>query len=181
MAEFACTCGAFRAEIDPAGTRGGTHAVCYCTYCRDHAERLGHHEAVNASGGVALYQTMPSRVRVTRGAEHLACMKLSSRGPLRWYASCCDSPVAVTGPVRGIPMATMFASGLPASALGPIMFRVNTGSATGPVPNGAPRLGLARGVARFGRWMTAERLTGRYKRTPFFDDDGNPVAEPRRA
>ena len=180
MAQFACSCGAFRAEIEPDGARGGTHAICHCTYCRDHAERLGHPEAVGEAGGVRLYQSMPSRVRVTQGAEHLASMKLSARGPLRWYAACCGSPVAVTGPVRGIPMATLYASGLPEGALGPLMFRVNTGSATGPVPDDTPRFGLARGVARFSRWMAAERLTGRYKRTPFFDDAGNPVAEPSR-
>jgi len=52
--------------------------------------------ALMPDAGVALYQTRPDCVHIDDGAEHLACLRLSPKGLLRWYASCCDTPLANT-------------------------------------------------------------------------------------
>lgn len=180
MAEYRCRCGSVRLEIAPFGARHGNHAICHCTYCRKHAETLGHDEALGEAGGLRLYQTRPSAVRVAQGEEHVRSMTLSKRGPLRWYAACCDSALAVTGPMRGMPFLSIVGAGLDETP-GPVLFRVHTKHATGPVPEDGQRLGFARGAAWLARTMTTERLSGRWKQNPFFDDAGDPISPPRRA
>ncbi len=170
--EWACRCGAFAAEAD---TSGGLRAVCYCNSCRDFASRMGAEDALDEAGGSDLYQVAPERIRFLRGAENLAWLKLTPKGPVRWFTSCCNTPVATTLETPAIPFVTFqshrFAD---PAALGPVTIRVFRKDATGRAPDDGG--GALKLYANFG-WRTLKsKLSGGSKRNPFFGLDGTPVA-----
>lgn len=176
---FQCRCGAVRGEI--AHTGQAVRAVCYCTDCQAYARLLGQAPAVlDAHGGTEIVATRSGNVRFTSGTADLACLSLSPRGLLRWYASCCDTPIANTPRNWKMPYAGMVHSCLrhpdPLERAFPdVQLAANTKSAIGK-PTGATSMA---GVARFARTMLrlgGDRLTGRYRVTPFFDAHGAPVA-----
>jgi hypothetical protein len=127
-------------------------------------------------------------VRFTSDTRTLACLSLSPRGLLRWYAACCRTPIANTPRNWRLPYAGVVHACL--SAVQPIerswpkvQIRVNTHGASGPVPRTGWTQYLS--MAAFAPRMLASRLSGAYRCTPFFDEGGVPRAEvyvaPRRA
>ncbi len=173
--EWTCRCGAFAAEIDIAR---GIRAVCYCNSCRDFALRTHAGEALDAAGGSDLYQVAPEQVRITRGRDKLAWMKLTEKGPARWYTTCCETPVANTLVTRALPFVTLqshrFAD---AEELGPVSVRVFRRDATARAPDGGK--GAFALYMNFARRMLRSRLTGGWRRNPFFTEAGDPVG-PRK-
>ena len=167
-----CDCGKVRIEIAPAK---GTRCVCYCWDCQAFQRHLGHPEALDAAGGSDLFQTMPYRVEVQEGAEQLACLQLSEKGPLRWYAACCNSGICNTWRSPKVPLASLTVRGFkdPTPA-GAVLARVNRSGATGHIdgPKGSVRTLIVRFLAA-ALWA---RVTGRYRNTPFFQADGSPIA-----
>lgn len=171
-----CACGAFEAEIAPVK---GTRCICYCRDCQAFLAHLGKQEIADGQGGTDLYQTMPDQVRITRGAEHLAALKLTDKGPIRWYTTCCKTPVCNTGARRAVPLASFPVHFLDApQAIGPVIARVNRKGARGHIEGETGSVGRVI-VSFIGRALVA-LVTGRYRRTPFFDAEGRPVAKPKR-
>lgn len=76
--------------------RAGTRVVCYCDDCQAYARFLGRDDILDRRGGTDIWQTRPALVRITQGEEELACLRLSERGMIRWYARCCRTPIANT-------------------------------------------------------------------------------------
>ncbi len=173
-ANWTCRCGAFAMRVQEVPA-SGTPATCYCTDCRAFAYLHGDAGALDPAGGVALYTTTPDRIDIVRGSAHLACERLTPRGPLRWFTTCCDTPVGNGAPLRGVPFFSVQAARL-ADAPSKPAARLHRGSATGHIPR--PRgntYALVMAVAKRG---IASRLSGRWTRTPFFGADGQPVARP---
>ncbi|GAA6158434.1 hypothetical protein NBRC116589_06080 [Ruegeria sp. HU-ET01832] len=171
---FACSCGCLRGHITAAGIRCSTHVVCYCNDCR--AAQLYFNQPDPAPGPVEVLQMLPEEVRIETGAEHLALMQLSPKGMLRWYASCCDAPLATTSRTAKFPFAGFIvARMLDTSALGPITTR-------GFVPKpGGKQEHEKLGYAAFGlvSRVLKSLLTGSWKHTPFFDiGTGDPIRTP---
>lgn len=156
-------------------------AVCYCRDCRTYAHWLGYpRQVLDAAGGTDIVATHSRYVRLTAGAPQLACMSLSPRGLLRWYASCCNTPIANIPRDRKLPYVGLVHTCLESvqpleTSFPPVQMDINTKSALRPTPHrGGPAA-----MARFGAMVTrlaAARLTGSYRNTPFFDADGAPVA-----
>lgn len=176
---FQCQCGALRGEI--AHPSRGVRAVCYCGDCQTYAHLLGEPQRVlDALGGTEVVATLAGDVRFTSETSALACMSLSPRGLLRWYASCCRTAIANTPRNRKLPYVGLVHSCLrqpePLERSFPrVHLRVNTGHAKGQ-PAAYPKLG---GMARFGilaARLAAARLAGGYRATPFFDASGEPVS-----
>lgn len=173
---WSCRCGTVALDVaEGQGLRG----VCYCRHCRAFARHFGAEDGLDPAGGTDLYQTTPDCLHVIRGADRLACLRLTSKGPLRWYAACCGTPLANTATTRNIPFASlMLAPVTDRDAAGPVRARVYTEGATGRLP------GRSGGTfAMVGGVLTralAARLAGRHTETPFFDDAGAPVAQPSR-
>ena len=94
MHRLQCQCGSIRANIDSAGT--SNRIICYCTDCRAFARFLARPDVVDARGGTEIIQVAQSRVRITRGKERLAAIRLTENGMVRWYASCCRTPIGNT-------------------------------------------------------------------------------------
>ncbi|WP_235216134.1 DUF6151 family protein [Ruegeria halocynthiae] len=146
----------------------------FCHDCR--AAQLYFGQPDPAPGPVDVLQTNPEEIKFDSGAEHLALMRLSPKGALRWYASCCNTPLATTSRTPKFPFAGFIVNRIPdPSGLGPITTRGFV-----PRPNGKQSheklgpaiIGLLTRVAK-------SRLSGSWKDTPFFNPDtGKPVAEP---
>jgi hypothetical protein len=178
---FQCQCGTLQGEVSNPGQ--ALRAVCYCKDCQAYGRLLGEPQRVlDAQGGTDIVATESRYVKFTAGMESLACLCLSPRGLLRWYAKCCNTPIANTPHDWKIPYAGLVHTCLrnpePVERSFPqVQLRVNTGSALGR----PPETHKLSGWARFGALMlrlTRSRLVGGYHATPFFDPHGKPVVEP---
>ena len=179
--ELRCRCGQVRGEVDLA--RAHARAICYCRDCQAFARFLGQVDALDPEGGTGIVAMAPDGVRITAGDAQVACMSLSPRGLLRWYAACCRTPLANTSRDAKLYYTGLVAGCLDAApgqldaALGPADRLVaNTSSGTSPVKAGRLRL-LLGGLRIFGPAILA-RIRGRRAGAPFFDAQGRPVREP---
>ncbi|HEX6362932.1 MAG TPA: DUF6151 family protein [Albitalea sp.] len=174
-----CLCGNVRGHVVlPATT---ARAVCYCRDCRAFARYLERADILDAQGGTDIVATPPSHVRFEHGVDALACMSLSPRGLLRWYAGCCRTPIGNTPRDRrthyvGLVSACLAAQPLEPS-FGPARVRLNTASARGPVRSS--RVGTALAVLKIMAFVLPARFTGRHRDNPFFDaTSGDPIKRP---
>jgi hypothetical protein len=175
---FQCRCGQVRGEVE-AG-HGALRAACYCRDCQAYAHLLGQPERVlDAQGGTEVVATQSRYVRFTSGAESLACLSLSPRGLMRWYARCCNTPIANTPRSWKLPYVgmvhTCLRQPLPLERSFPrLQMRANTKSAHGPLPAGGNAAGMLRLLGLMAR-LTGQRLSGGHRSSPFFDAQGAPV------
>jgi hypothetical protein len=159
--------------------------MCYCKDCQAFAHFLGRaREVLDEQGGSDVIQVLPKDVTLMQGAEALACMRLTPKGLLRWYASCCNTPIGNTLATPkvsfvGLVHACLHAPGKSLDdSFGPVRIWVHTKSASGaPKPE---QRGLGKALRWVIRTVLKARLNGDYKRTPFFRaDTGAPIVTPR--
>ena len=178
-----CDCGRLKGTLER--TAGVNRCACYCADCQAFARFLKReNEILDAAGGTDIVQTTPKNVTFTEGIEHLACMRLTDRGLLRWYAACCNTPIGNTPPDFKMSFVGLIHNCLGSErgsldkAFGPIRMRVHTESAKGE-PKPKP-IGMLAGVSRAIAGILKARIDGSYKRTPFFiPASGEPVATPK--
>ena len=174
---FACRCGTVRGTLRDVAPGAGTHLVCYCRDCRAYARHLGDDAALDADGGTDIFQTSAAQLEIEAGQDYIACLRMTSRGPLRWYAACCNSAIGNTPALAGIPFAGFVTAHFAGrDAFGPIVARVFTESSTPPAGTPPPKkFGLPRVALGFMRTTLAARLAGDHRRHPFFPG-GRPLA-----
>ncbi len=182
-----CACGRLRGQVHDVGPGSGNHAICFCDDCQAYAHFLGHPERVlDASGGTQVFQLTPAQLELTEGLDQLRCMRLSEKGLLRWYAGCCNVPIANTLPWPRVPFAGIIVARLGsqqgesavAEALGPVRASVHARFAKPPLPANARRsmpLGL---MARTLRLLAIAALRGKHAPSPFFTTTGELRVEP---
>jgi hypothetical protein len=176
-----CRCG--RIEGTLALPHKGVRAVCYCRDCQSFARFLGPPPGMlDAQGGTEVVVVRPDRVALQRGVDQVACMSLSPRGTLRWFAACCRTPLGNTPrnpgfPHLGLVHSCLGSGGDLAAVFGPVRMRVNRRSAAGAVA-AAPALGFAAAIARYATGLALARASGAHRRSPFFDAAGKPIVEP---
>lgn len=125
---------------------------------------------MDAQGGTDVIQTRPANVTFTQGRDVLACMRLTEKGLLRWYPTCCNTPVGDTLADFRVSFVGLVhtclegGGGSVDDSFGPIRAHVNTMSTKGKVPSSpvAMILVILRCIALAG----AARINGSYKRTP---------------
>lgn len=170
-----CRCGALSGEVSHTGS--ALRAVCYCRDCRAYAIHLGKPETVlDALGGTEVVATQAGYVTFDRGVENLACLSLTPNGTLRWYAKCCNTPIGNTPRDWRLPYVGLVHSCLekPLERSFPgAPLPVNTASTRGTPPgrHWSQILKLFTFIPQF----AIARITGAYKRTPFFSRAGTPV------
>jgi len=178
-----CRCGKIKGYVVRPDM--AKRAVCYCKDCQAFARFLKRADTVlDEHGGTAIVATVPKLVHFTQGLEALACMSLSDRGLLRWYASCCNTPIGNTPRSFKTPYVGLIESCLKSNSpslqesFGPVRMVLNTKSARGrvkstPASNLVALLGVMKSVI-------GARLSGAYRPNPFFaTETGAPVARPR--
>lgn len=136
---------------------------------------------VDRCGGTDIVPISPAGVCITDGLEHVACMSLSDRGRLRWYTTCCQTPLGNTARSPNIAYVGTIATCLDAGAsefdatLGPRdRVVLNTGSATCKVS--ATPLPFLLGGLSIIRGIVAAKI-GAPQLSPFFDAN-RPLREP---
>jgi Family of unknown function (DUF6151) len=178
-----CQCGTIRGVV--ADPRNANRCVCYCRDCQAFAHFLGRAEAVlDERGGSEIIQIPPRNLTFTQGSEALACMRLTEKGLLRWYAGCCNTPIGNTLATPKISFIGLVHNCLESGAqslddsFGPIRAWVNPKGAKGdPKPE---VVGQGPVVWWFITRVLRARLNGDYKRNPLFNaDTGKPVMIPR--
>jgi len=178
-----CGCGTLRGSV--SHTEKANRAVCYCRDCQAYAQFLGNAEGIlDELGGTDVVATLSQYVTFTEGMEALACMSLTQNGLLRWYASCCRTPIGNTQRDFRVSFVGLVHPCLEGtsktldSSFGRVRMRVNTKSAKGK-PQSMPLSTLA-ALPRFVTSIIRARLDGSYRLTPFFDPDrGTPVVSPK--
>jgi hypothetical protein len=177
-----CECGRVqgRVETDQVYVR----ATCYCKDCQAYARWLDRPGVADAQGGTDMVAMNPAGMHITAGSEQVACMSLSGKGILRWYAACCRTPLGNTPRDGRIAYVGVVAMGLsPAremdEALGPRGKTViNSGSAQGKVR--ATPVGFVVGGVRILRGILGARLREQGPML-FFDGEGQPIRSPQVA
>jgi hypothetical protein len=178
-----CQCGTLKGFVSPADM--AERAVCYCKDCQAFARFLERADQVlDKQGGTEILATLPRHVHFTQGIEVLVCMSLSDRGLLRWYTSCCNTPVGNTPRDVKISYVGLIHSCLANSnptmqdSFGPLRMVLNTKAAKGevkstPISNVVSLLKIMKSVI-------GTRISGGYKRNPFFvEDSGMPIKQPQ--
>ncbi len=178
-----CRCGTLKGYVSHSGNVN--RCVCYCRDCQAFAHFLGRPaEILDAQGGTDVIQTRPANVTFTQGRDVLACMRLAEKGLLRWYTTCCNTPVGNTLADFRVSFVGLVHNCLEGGggslddSFGPIRAHVNTKSTQGKVQSSPVAMVLV--ILRFIALAGGARINGSYKRTPFFSvDTGAPVATPK--
>ena len=162
-------------EMTPASAN---RVVCHCRGCTDYAHALGRAaEILDELGGSEVIQISPRRLELTDGLEHLGCMRMTERGALRWYATCCRTPLAHTLPSPRMPFMSVShvcldwdGAGAPReSVAGPIRARVNGRWRRGQTPASAGFGSLLSMLAHYAPLFVGWLIRGDARASPFFD------------
>jgi hypothetical protein len=180
--DIRCSCGALKGRLSNPETLN--RAICYCRDCQAFAHFLKRSdEILDERGGSDIIQTQPKHITFFQGAEHLACVRLTKKGLMRWYTRCCNTPVGNTMANYKFSFVGLVHNCLEQDGaklditIGPVDAQVYTQSARGePKPI---QHGLAGSLWRLGGMQLRARFNGSYRQTPFFDGDtGKSVVEP---
>ncbi len=176
-----CQCGALHGEV--SHTERALRGVCYCKDCRAYSHHLGQEAVAHDSlGGVEFVATQAQHVTLTGGTQHLACLSLSEKGLLRWYAKCCNTPIGNTTRSWKVAYVGLLHTCLkadPASyerAFPRLQMRVNTGGAKEAPP--AMTFSTITALMGFMPRVMLSGVNGAYRQTPFFNAPaGTPKVE----
>lgn len=178
-----CECGAVQGTAHNITPKSGNRVACCCHDCQAFADFLDRRpQTLDAHGGTEIYQTSQSQIKIDSGHDQLKSMKLSPKGLMRWYASCCNTPIANTMspslPFAGI-VHTFTDIDDRDKALGPIRAYCQTQHATGTVTHPKAHNKFPLGITgRILRQLITWKIQGKNKPSAFYDENGAPVSEP---
>jgi hypothetical protein len=178
-----CTCGTLKGFV--SHPERVNRVVCYCTDCQAFAHFLGSAgEILDANGGTDVIQTVPANVTFTEGQQVLACIRLTEKGLVRWYAKCCNTPLGNTLADYRISFIGLIHTCLKDpnrtldESFGPVRIWSFTKGAKTPVKSRP--IAMMAGMLRIMSMLIRARISGDYKRTPLFvPHTGAPVAAPK--
>jgi hypothetical protein len=179
-----CRCGAVRGVARGASPANVNHCFCYCDDCQAFVHFLGRADDIlDTQGGTEITQMSQANVAFTAGTNKIAAVRLTPTGLMRWYASCCGTPIGNTLGTSAMPFIGVIHAFIdaPSTALGPIRGRGFAKRAKGgraAVPkDGLPDVVMvARMLGKLLKW----RLRGDHKHSALFDaTTGHPFVEPR--
>ena len=175
---FSCRCAQVSGTVVNYRRSQANRVVCYCGDCRGFVDWLKQPEHVDAHGGVDILHLAQGDVRINQGHELVACMRLSPKGMFRFYATCCSTPLGSTMsagfPLVGFPTTILDASVDRAQILGPALVVNGASALAGPVEE--RKLAVFGMLIRVGTLLAQWKITGRGKPSPYFNDQGQPVA-----
>lgn len=178
-----CRCGTVRGVARAVSPSTVNHCFCYCDDCQAFAHFLGReNDVLDEYGGTEVVQMSQARLALTAGVDKVAAMRLTEKGLMRWYASCCNTPIGNTLATPAIPFIGLLRAFIdaPPEALGPIRGRAfaqfaKGGRAAVPQDGSSDFAMLLRMLPKMLGW----RLRGDHKRSALFDAANRPLVEPR--
>jgi hypothetical protein len=166
----------------------GNRCICYCDDCQSFACFLERADSIlDPSGGTDIFQMSPARLEISAGRENLACMQLRpGSNTVRWYASCCRTPIGNTPAEHRVPFVGVIHSCMDLEAtgfsadevLGPVRGSVFPRHARGDQTR-LPRKLSAFQILRLVRMILAARLRRDQRRSAFFHPSGELKVTPR--
>lgn len=179
-----CRCGSVQGLACNVGPGTGTRVVCYCRHCQLFARYLDRaDDTLDEFGGTEILQVPLSRVQISEGLEQIRSVKITAKGPCRWYANCCKTPVgnalSDSWAFIGIVHSFMDESIDRDASFGPVRGHVHVKWANGDLPQEIRKSGDSALMIASALWKVLSwRLQGLGKPSPFFDDTGRPISEP---
>lgn len=180
--ELECKCGKVHGLARDVAENTVNRVVCLCVDCQTFAHHLGRADLLDDSGGSDIVQLAPNAVSFDRGTDEIAAVRLGPKGPFRWYARCCKTPLGNTVkpslPFVGIMHEAFRDAREPErrdELLGAVRARINGEGAVGTPPPGSTgtQVGfLLRTIGMILGW----KLRGRAWPHPYFDKGSD---EPR--
>lgn len=162
---FQCRCGKVAGHILGTHPDDGMHLACHCPDCAAADRHFGKPDP--GTEGVEIYWASPDALVIEKGADTIEALCLTEEPRLlRWYASCCDTPLFNTQPTRSIFLIGMHADVLPEDLdLGPVAARAFV-----PKPGGGATHQGAFKMMRFVLGQTlGAHLRRKMARHPLFD------------
>lgn len=174
----ACACGAVRGHLEGPWFR----MTCHCDDCQRAARWLGRDDLLDRHGGSDIVLAAPAHFHVDAGQAKLGAMRLTPRGLVRWYTTCCRTPagnlidrprVPVFGLHRRMIAATDAALAAVAPSGGGIHGRFATLDAEGrgPGPEVHARASVST-LIRSAAFVARSALRGWHAPSPFRDAAG---------
>ena len=182
-----CKCSKVRGHLKKISPSHGNHIKCMCIDCQTFAHYLGANDRVlDKNGGTEIFQTSPSNIEFLEGREHVKCLRLSPKGTTRWFASCCNTPIANT-----ISLKKDFAGVIldcvdfeeskitKDQAMGPIKYHLMAKYCLGEPPKDSYQEFPKHLVFKMMFKILYGSLTKAYLPNPFFNEqDGSPIPSP---
>ena len=184
-----CSCGSVQGEAVDVTPSSGNRVICCCSDCQAFANHLktdsekhGATETLDKFGGTELFQMSQSQLKINQGHEHLQSMRLSKKGMLRWYASCCNTPIGNTMNAK-MPFVGVIHSFTDVpdreAVMGPMRAVVQTQHAIGEPDYPSHSAKFPIGITfRIMQKLLVWKIQGKQKPSVFFGDDGRPVVKP---
>ena len=178
---YRCQCGQTELLLRGPSPKTCTRLACYCVDCQSFVRHFNREDMMDAYGGTDLAQVDPGAVQIPQGQDNLVPLRLSPKGMFRWYARCCNTPMANGGPNAGLPFLSLLAANAQGDldkALGKKKAQVNTLGAYGSGRPGKDR-GFQRVIWKFLTRAIASRLNGNFRKNPFWVfPQQQPIAQP---
>lgn len=179
-----CSCGKVGGVIRSLSPGSSNHVRCACKGCQSYAHYLGRaHDMLDSEGYSNIFQINPADFEIHEGLEHLACVRITPKGPLRWHAACCKTPLGNTFPKGGVPFIGVLpicsghkgASDEVVKMIGPSRANVNGRNKASL----GEKVKTLRMLPRFVCKLIAWRIKGGKSWKPFFKEDTmEPIREP---
>ena len=127
-----CRCGRVELRVHDVSPKVASRVICHCDGCTRFAERMDR-SVLDEHGGTERFNVSPACLEFASGIDALGCIQQSSKGALRWVATCCDTPLGLTLPSARMPFVGLDVARLDQRALpvelteliGPLRARVN--------------------------------------------------------
>lgn len=187
--KLSCSCGQVQGRLKDVNPERVSRARCYCRFCQAYATHLQPESdrLLDEMGGSDLLQLSPADIVFDQGKENIGCLKLTDKGVLRYYASCCRSPLVGTVPKPKVPFVSVSLSALPElptetdrrRVLGPVRIHAFVPKDLKAQLPEASRLRNARGLTRLSLKLLNWVVKGDAGRSPFWLD-GKPLVEAER-
>lgn len=179
-----CSCGTVQGVIRGLSPASSNHVLCPCNGCQAYAHFLGRaDDMLDAKGYSNIFQMNPADFDITDGLDHVACMRVTPDGPLRWYTSCCKTPLGNTAPRGGVPFLGVLpictghkgTSDKVVAMVGPVRAKVNDKARSTTGDKARSFFMIVRLFAKLLGW----RVRGGPSWKPFFDKDTmKPIRDP---
>ena len=181
---FSCACGAVSGTIAKATAAEGDFVYCHCSDCQSVPKYLGAQDRIlEQAGGTALYQSRCARLSIASGKDRLAGLHMTDKPTLRWYATCCNTPMFNTYANGKIPYVTTLLANcddVGRAALGEPVGHLFLEDAPGET-EGLKPLSMNALLRRFFKRMLKDIVSGDRRRNPLFDSETlQPIAPPYR-
>ena len=170
-AQLRCRCGEVRGFVADASPHTVNRIVCYCDDCQAFAHRIGRADLLDVHGGSDIIQLAPASLTFVQGQDRIVGLRLTPKGLLRSYTSCCHTPVGNTLspaiPFVGIIAEAFEGAQRPDDVFGKPIGAIMGKFAIGDPPADSKRLNF-RLMLRAIRMVLGWRLRGRVWPHPFF-------------